>query len=70
MAKSAIAQAAVRIIHQVERGEMSPSEANAKLLDLILKSESVSDLNFTHAARDGVERLTKIWGIKDARENP
>ena len=70
MAKSTISQAAVHIIHQVERGEMSPSEANEKLLDLILKSESVSDLNFTHAARDGIKRLEKIWGNTGAPENP
>ena len=70
MKKSAIALEAVHIVRQVQRGAISTSDANEKLLDLILKAETVSDLNFTHAAREGVERLSEIWGIKDAPENP
>jgi hypothetical protein len=70
MEKSAIALAAVHIVQQVRRGEISASDANEKLLDLILKAETVSDLNFAHAAREGIERLAKIWGIPDVPEQP
>lgn len=65
MEKSAISLAAVHIVSQVERGELSPADANEKLLDLILKAETVKDLNFTHAAREGIERLAKISGVTD-----
>lgn len=60
---SVITLTAVQIIHQVERGELSPADANEKLLDLILMAETEPDLNFAHAARDGIEKLAKIWGV-------
>lgn len=65
MEKSAIAVEAVRIVEKVNRGELSPPEANERLLKLILKAQTVKDLQFAHAAREGLEKLVDSHTAKE-----
>ena len=57
MKKSPVSMAAIRVIKQAQRGILSASQANERLLALIPRT--VGDFWTINAARDAVRKLTR-----------
>lgn len=54
---NSVSQEAMRVVHQVERGEITASQANEKLLNLIVNAETIDDIQIVYIARAGLQRL-------------
>lgn len=57
MEMNSVSQEAMRVVQQVERGELTASQANEKLLNLIVNAETIDDIQLAYIARAGLERL-------------
>lgn len=52
-----VSQEAMLVVHQVERGELTASQATEKLLNFILNAETIDDIRSAYVARECLERL-------------